>query len=600
LREKSQSEVKQFSNGGAVVPVTVTINGKEYQVKEGMSVLNACKEAGVYVPTLCYHPSLSVVGSCRVCVVEIEGFRNLTPACATEVRDGMVISTNSERVQRSVKFNLALLLANHPNDCMTCNQNNKCEFQDLIYRYDIEDVFPKSLRNLPYDESSPSLFRDMNKCINCGRCVRICEEKQGLAILSPTGRGHEVIPLPALAAPIAATDCINCGQCATVCPVGAITERMEFREVMKQLENKDKVVVVQTAPAVRVAFAEEFGEPAGTVSIGKMVAAIRKVGFDYVFDTDFAADLTIMEEGSELLGRVKEGGKFPMFTSCCPGWVNLMEKLYPEFTENLSSSRSPHEMLGSVAKTYFAKKIGKKPEDIYVVSIMPCTAKKDEKIRPQLKVEGLPSVDAVLTTRELAKLVKIKNIPYLSLDEEEYDNPLGKSTGAAVIFGATGGVMEAALRTAYELHTGEELPKLDLDFARGFKGVKEAEVDMKGTKVKVAIVHGGKNIIELMNKLKSGEAFYHFVEVMACPGGCINGGGQPKSNDPDYLQKRFESIYNIDRDFPIRKSHENPDIQELYKEFLEHPLGHISHEILHTTYKGRKMSVVEREKELSK
>jgi len=580
------------------VPVTITVNGKDFTVDENQSILEACREVGITIPTLCYHPALSVVGSCRVCVVEVEGARNLSPACATQVADGMRIKTNSERVTRAIRFNLGLLLSNHPNDCMTCDVNGRCEFQDLIYQYDVEDMFPKTLRNVPYDTSSPSLFRDMNKCIDCGRCVRACDELQGLSILSSVNRGYHVLPLPALGAPIAATDCINCGQCSAVCPVGAITERMEFREVVAELRKHDKVLIAQTAPSVRVALSEEFGELPGTVSTGKMVAALRKLGFDYVFDTNFTADLTIMEEGSELLERVKEGGKFPMFTSCCPGWVNMMEKLYPEFTENLSTAKSPQEMMSALVKTYFAEKIGKRPEDIYLVSIMPCTAKKDEKGRDTLTVRGTRSTDAVLVTRELGKLIKMHKIPFESLEEEEFDSPLGISTGAAVIFGATGGVMEAALRTAYELHTGEELPRLDFDFARGFDGVKEAEIDMKGTKVRVAVVHGGSNVVKLMDKIRSGEAFYHFVEVMACPGGCIGGGGQPKSSQPGYLQKRMEAIYNIDKSSVIRKSHENPAIAKLYEEYLGKPLGHLSHELLHTHYKDNKKSVIERKKEL--
>lgn len=580
------------------MPVTININGKDYQVKENQSILDACREVGINIPTLCYHPALSVVGSCRVCVVQVEGARNLSPACATQVSDGMKINTSSERVNKAVRFNLGLLLSNHPNDCMTCDVNGRCEFQDLIYQYDVKDMFPKTLRNVPYDVSSPSLFRDMNKCIDCGRCVRACSELQGLSILSPVNRGYHVLPLPALGAPISATDCINCGQCSAVCPVGAITERMEFREVISALQKHDKILIAQTAPSVRVALAEEFGETPGTVSTGKMVAALRKLGFDYVFDTNFSADLTIMEEGSELLERVKEGGSFPMFTSCCPGWVNMMEKLYPEYTANLSTAKSPQEMMSALVKTYFAEKIGVKPEDIYLVSIMPCTAKKDEKGRETLNVRGSQATDAVLVTRELGKLIRMNKIPYESLKEEDFDTPLGISTGAAAIFGSTGGVMEAALRTAYELYTGEELPKLDFEFARGFNGVKEAEIDMKGTKVKVAVVHGGSNVVQLMEKIRSGEAFYHFIEVMACPGGCIGGGGQPKSSKPGYLEKRMEAIYNIDKSSKIRKSHENPAILKLYEDYLGKPLGHLSHELLHTHYKDNSKSVIERKKEL--
>ncbi|TYB80828.1 MAG: 2Fe-2S iron-sulfur cluster binding domain-containing protein [Kosmotoga sp.] len=582
------------------MPITITVNGKKHEVTEGQTILEALREIGMDVPTLCYHPSLSIVGSCRVCVVEVEGAKNLSPACSTYVDDGMVIKTNSDRVEKAVKFNLALLLSSHPNDCMTCDVNGKCEFQDLIYQYDVQDMFPKELRSETYDESSPSLFRDMNKCINCGRCVRACEELQGLSILSMTNRGHDSLPLPSFGAPISATDCINCGQCAYLCPVGAITERMEFRQVMDEINKHSKILVVQTAPAVRVALGEEFGEKPGSISTGKMVAALRQLGFDYVFDTNFAADLTIMEEGSELLDRVKNGGKFPMFTSCCPAWVNLMEKKYPEFTGNLSSAKSPHEMLGSAVKTYFAEKIDVNPEDIFVVSVMPCTAKKDEKLREQLKVNGLDAVDAVITTRELGKMIEVKKIPYESLEEEEYDKPLGISTGAGAIFGATGGVMEAALRTAYELYTGEELPKLDFNEVRGIEGVKEATITMKDAKLRVAVSHGAANVIKLMDKIKNGEAEYDFVEIMACPGGCIGGGGQPSSNDPDIIQKRIDAIYDIDLNLELRKSHENPAVKQIYEDFFGEPLSHLSHELLHTTYSGRKDKVVSRMKALSK
>ena len=577
------------------------VNGKEYTTEAGKTVLEALKDNGFYVPTLCYHPALSAVGSCRVCVVEIEGARNLSTACTTKVTDGMKIQTNSERVKRAVKFNLALLLSKHPNECMNCFADGRCEFQALINRYNVEDMFPKNVREYPADESSPSLFRDMSKCINCGRCVRACEELQGLSILSFVERGYETLPLPAFGFPIAATDCINCGQCSSICPTGAITERQDYRRVLDALEKHDKVLVCQTAPAVRVAIAEEFGAEPGTISIGQMVAAIRRLGFDYVFDTNFGADLTIMEEGSELLDRIKNGGKFPMFTSCCPGWVNLMEKLYPEYTENLSSAKSPHEMLGALVKSYFAEKIGKKPEDIMVISIMPCTAKKDEVTREQLRANGVPDVDAVLTTRELAKLIKMNGIPFFSLPEEEYDQPLGISTGAAALFAATGGVMEAALRTAYELYTGKELPKLDFNEVRGLEGIKESEVDLNGKKIKVAVAHGGSNVITLLEKLKSGEVYYDFIEIMACPGGCIGGGGQPKSTDPNVLEKRMKAVYRIDSEItPIRKSHENPAIKKVYEEYLEHPLSHKSHHLLHTHYTNRKKRIVERVKEFVK
>ncbi|RKX34970.1 MAG: ferredoxin [Thermotogae bacterium] len=576
--------------------IKVTINGREYTVPSEVTILEACNIAGVYVPSLCNHPRLEPTGACRVCVIEVEGARNLQPACATKVQEGMKINTNTERVEKALRFNLSLLLSRHPKDCMTCEANGRCEFQDLIYRYDIKDMFGEEEMEHLYDDSSPSVVRDLDKCIICGRCVRACSELQGMDIYSMSNRGYKSLPMTAFNTPLYETECISCGQCALFCPTGAITENPDVREVLNLLERHDKVVVVQTAPATRVAIGEEFGMEPGSVSTGKMVAALKRLGFDYVFDTNFAADLTIVEEGSEFLERLKNGGPFPMFTSCCPAWINLMEKNYPELINNVSSAKSPQQMLGPVVKTFFAKKKGIPVDDIVVVSIMPCTAKKDEAKRPQHTIDGRPTVDVVLTTRELAKLIRMKKIPFASLPEENYDDPLGESTGAAALFGTTGGVMEAALRTAYELATGKVLPKLDFTDVRGLSGIKEAEVDIDGKKIRVAVAHGTAKVRELVDKIVSGEVYYDFVEIMACPGGCIGGGGQPYSLDKDVLKKRMEGIYSIDERSVIRKSHENPSIKKLYEEFLERPLGHLSHELLHTTYsdRSRKVRQVER------
>ncbi len=570
--------------------VTVYVNGKEVKVPENITVLEACERAGVDVPTLCHHPRLGEsIGACRVCIVEIEGAKNLQPACVTKVRDGMKIKTHTERVKKAVRFNLALLLSEHPNDCMTCEANGRCEFQDLIYEYNVEPIFGYGSDEGPYDASSPAIIRDMAKCIKCQRCVRACSELQGMYIYSMTERGYKTLPMTPFEIPVYETECTSCGQCALFCPTGAIVENSAVRVVLEELEKKEKILIVQTAPSVRVAIGEEFGMAPGTISTGQMVAALRRLGFDYVFDTNFGADLTIVEEGNEFLKRLQEGDldEMPMFTSCCPAWVNLVEKVYPQLRTRLSSAKSPQGMLSALVKSYFAEKLGVSPEDIFHVSIMPCTAKKDEALRKQLVVNGVPAVDAVLTTRELGKLIKLKKIPFANLPEEDYDDPLGISTGAAALFGVTGGVMEAALRTAYEVATGKTLPKIVFNEVRGLEGIREAEIDIDGKKVRVAVAHGLANARKLIEKILAGEVKYNFVEIMACPGGCIGGGGQPYSKDPDILVKRAEAIYTIDELKTIRKSHENPAIKKLYEEYLGEPLSHKAHELLHTHYEDR-------------
>ncbi len=568
--------------------ITIFVNNKEIRTQEGKTVLEILKEENIYVPTLCHHPDLEDIGSCRLCVVEIEGVNKLMTSCTTMVKDGMKIKTNSKKVNEAVTTALSLLKARHQTDCSTCESNGRCELQDLFYRYNIEDVFPPMPVEEPiFDFSSPSIVRDLSKCIVCFRCVRACSDIQGMDIYTMANRGHDSLPLTSFNLPINDTNCINCGQCALHCPVGAITEKSDVRDVMEELQNGDKIFVASTAPATRVAISEEFGMEPGTISTGKMVALLKKMGFDYVFDTNFTADLTIVEEGTEFLSKLKNGGKFPMFTSCCPAWINLMEKEYPELIGNVSTAKSPQQMMGAIVKTFFAQKLGVDPKRIYHVSIMPCTAKKDEILRPQHQRDGLPDIDKVLTTRELGRMARLMKIPYGSLEEMDYDDPLGESTGAGAIFGVTGGVMEAALRTAAELGFGIHLPKLEFDDIRGLAGIKEAVVKLGDKELKVAVANGGSNARKLLDGMRSGELYYDFVEIMMCPGGCIGGGGEPYSLDKDILKKRMDAIYTIDATKSIRKSHENPDVKRLYENFLEKPNSYKAHELLHTHYTNR-------------
>lgn len=569
--------------------VKVTVDGREIQVPKGSTMLEAAKKAGINIPTLCFHEDLGVKAMCRICVVEVVGARTLQTACSQPVSDGMVILTNTPAVRQARKINLELLLSNHPQDCLNCVRNQRCELQALADKLGVQQqrFQPKTKIEYPIDTSTAALIRDPEKCILCRRCVEVCHQVQSVGAIAPANRGINTVIAPAGGVDLNDVACVQCGQCALVCPVGAIYEQDHTKRVWAALADPDKHVVVQTAPAIRVSIGEEFGLEPGQVSTGKLVAVLRRLGFDRVFDTDFTADLTIIEEGHELLERLNNGGMLPMITSCSPGWIKFIEHFYPEYVNHLSTCKSPQQMFGALAKTYYAEKAGIDPKDIYVVSIMPCTAKKFECERPEMTDSGYPDVDAVLTTRELAKMIRETGLDFNNLPDEKYDDPFGITTGAGVIFGASGGVMEAALRTVYEVVTKETLPSLDFTAVRGLEGIKEAEVDLKGTKVKVAVANGLGNARKLMDLIKEGKADYHFIEIMCCPGGCIGGGGQPIPTTNEVRKKRIKAIYEADAGLPLRKSHENPAVKTLYEEFLEKPLGEKSHHLLHTDYTKR-------------
>ena len=574
--------------------VHLKINNIPVEVKEGSTILEAAKVAGINIPTLCYLKDINEIGACRVCVCEVKGARSLVAACVYPVNEGMEVFTNTEKVRKSRKTTLELLLSDHKKECLSCVRSTNCELQKLSLEYGCdENRFQGEKTKSEQDISTSYLVRDNEKCILCRRCVAVCSKVQDVAVIAPARRGFATHIACAFESDLADAPCVACGQCVAVCPTGALHEREEIDNVRDAINNPEKVVVVAAAPAVRAAIGEEFGYPIGTNTEGKMFTAMRMLGFDKVFDVNFGADLTIMEEANELLHRVKEGGTLPMFTSCSPGWIRYVEYYYPELIPNLSSCKSPMQMFGATVKTYWAQKEGIDPKNIYVVGVMPCTAKKFEKTREDESASGYPDVDAVLTTRELAKMIKTSGILYNELPDGTFDNPLGEFTGAGVIFGATGGVMEAALRTAAEELTGKPLDNIDFKQVRGIKGIKEAEYDLNGIKVKVAVASGLTNAKQLCEKIKKGECDYTFVEVMCCPGGCVNGGGQPIQSaytrrQVDLRSKRAKALYDEDKKSVIRKSHENEGVQRLYKEFFGEPGSHKAHEILHTSYVDRK------------
>lgn len=573
--------------------VSLTIDKAKVEVEAGSTILAAAKAAGINIPTLCAWNEIGhTPGACRVCVVEVEGQRSLVASCVFPVAEGMIVRTNTERVRSARKMIVELLLSNHPTECNYCVRNGNCELQKVAEHAGIKEVrFPNIAppKEGRIDMSSPSIVRDNRKCINCHRCVTVCEKIQTVNVLTPAARGNEVKVVPAFDLPLIETNCVACGQCIMACPVGALYERDEVAEVWKALNDPTKHVVVQEAPAVRATLGEEFGMPPGTLVTGKMIAALRKLGFDKVFDTNFTADLTIIEEGNELLKRVKEGGKLPMITSCSPGWIKFCEHFYPDLLDNLSTCKSPQQMFGALVKSYYAEFAGIDPKDIVSVSIMPCTAKKFESQRAEMRDSGYRDVDYVLTTRELARMIKEAGIDFNSLKDEEYDAPMGEYTGAATIFGATGGVMEAALRTVYAVVTGESLKDLNITPVRGLEGVKEAAVEVGPLgNVKVAVAHGLGNARKLLDKIREGKADYAFIEVMCCPGGCIAGGGSPIPVSNEIRTLRAGALYFDDGSVQkYRQSHESPSIKKIYEKFLKEPLGHKSHELLHTKYTAR-------------
>lgn len=566
--------------------VNLTINGKQIQAEQGATILEAARAAGVYIPTLCHHPELRPEGACRLCMVEASGARTLVASCVYPVSEGMVVKTNTEKVREARKTVVELLLANHPKDCLCCQKSGDCELQKIAADLGLRKIRFEGGETKAHtiDCSNPSLVRDQEKCILCGRCIRICRDVQGMNVYSFAGRGFNTIVSTAFEHDLKDAACTYCGQCASVCPTGAIVEKDDTDQVWRAINDEDKVVIVQTAPSVRVALGEELGIPAGSIVTGKMVAALRSLGFDKVFDTNFSADLTIMEEGHEFLDRLQNGGVLPMITSCSPGWVNMIELKYPELLPHLSTAKSPQQMFGAVAKTYYAEKAGIDPAKIVSVSVMPCTAKKAEAQREEMCDSGYRDVDIVITTRELGRMIREAGIDFASLPEENFDSPLGIGTGAGAIFGNTGGVMEAALRTVADVVSGEDLPKLEYEEVRGMEETREATVTVAGKEIKVAVVNTLGSARKMLERIKAGTADYQFIEVMACPGGCIGGGGQPVPVNREIRQKRREALFDCDRMSELRKSHENPEIKALYDNWLGKPLGEKAHHLLHTHY----------------
>jgi len=570
--------------------LTIEVNNNKIQANQGDTILDALNRHGMSVPTLCHMKGLFPTGSCRMCVVEVEGRRNLVTACSEPVTPGMKIKTHSERVIDSRKTIVELLLSNHPDDCLYCERNGSCELQKLSEDLNVrERRISGNKNNYKLDVSSASLVRDPAKCILCGRCVRVCEEIEGVSAIEFVGRGSKTFIDTSFNHGLNLSTCVNCGQCIMVCPTGALKEKPHIAEIKKNLGDPSKTVIVQYAPSISVSLAEEFGFPAGQNIIGLMNAALRRIGFNFVFDTSFSADLTIMEEASELVHRVSNGGVLPMITSCCPGWVKYAEEFGHDILPHLSSCKSPQQMMGAIIKSYFAETEGIAPENIYSVSVMPCTAKKFEQQREEMTQNGISDVDAVLTTRELARLIRLYGIDVKQLEPELADSPLGTRSSAGKLFGSSGGVMEAAIRTAHYFVTGKEMVKFQVKAVRGLQGRKEAKVQMGDLEVGVAVVSGLKNAEELLQEVRAGRSDIHFIEVMACPGGCINGGGQPIGTDENAVRARMATLYDIDEKDAIKVSHKNPYIVELYSKFLGKPLGHKSHNLLHTHYQKREV-----------
>ena len=573
--------------------VTLTIDGQNVKTKKGNTILQAARQAGIDIPTLCYLKGIHETGDCRMCIVEVEGARGFVTSCITKAADGMVVRTNTPAIMETRRTILDLTISNHKVECLTCVRDGNCELQNLAKKYHIREVeFAGERKEHELDELSPSIVRDANKCVLCRRCTATCQKVQEIGAIECMNRGFESEIGTVGNKSLNDVNCTFCGQCIQACPTGALREKDTTDSVWEKLKDPDSYVVVQTAPAVRAALGEEFGMEIGTNVTGKMVTALRRLGFDKVFDTNTGADFTIVEEANEFIERVQNGGVLPMITSCSPGWVKYIEMNYPELLSHLSSCKSPHEMFGAILKSYYAEKEKIDPKKMYVVSVMPCIAKKFERQRDEMKNDELDNVDNVITTRELARMIKQANIEFTKLEDSEFDSPMGEATGAAAIFGTTGGVMEAALRTAQDTLTGKDLDKIDFEAVRGADGIKRATVNIDGKEIKVVVAHGLSNAKKVMEEIKSGKADYQFVEIMACPGGCVMGGGQPirtsrEREEIDIRAKRAECLYTIDEKSTIRKSHENPVIKTIYKDYLEKPGSHKAHELLHTHYVKR-------------